>query len=93
MSINIAAIQTFADTDLLTLYRYALAQLALSESIEIEGRKITRSSIPYIIQAISYLEERINDANFAQAGGNVALVGFGEPSFTANPVSGTDSYS
>ena len=78
---------------MLTLFRYALAQLALSESIEIEGRKITRAQLPAIRETIQWLEERINDALYAQAGGNVALVQFGEPDFTANPSSGTDSFS
>lgn len=91
MAINISGLQTFADTDMVTLFRYAIAQLALSESIEIEGRKITRAQLPSLIQALQFFEERVNDALYAQAGGNVALAQFGEPDFTMNPQSGTDA--
>lgn len=90
--INIAALQQFTDTDMVTLFRWAIAQLALSESVEIEGRKITRAQLPSLQAALQFFEERVNDALYAQAGGNVAVAGFTDPAYTADVVnSGTSN--
>lgn len=90
MPINISAMQTFSDTDMVTLFRWAIAQLAISESVEIEGRKITRSQLPSLMAALQFWEQRVNDTLYSQAGGNVALVQFGSPSYTINPDGGSD---
>jgi len=59
LAITIANIQTYTDSDLRTLYRNALAQLAISKSTTVGGRTVTRSDIPSIIKALEYIEGRI----------------------------------
>jgi hypothetical protein len=73
--IDISSIQVFSDSDLLILYRSALAAVATGQSYQINGRQLTRADQHEIKDTIAWLEERINDANL---GSNVALVQFGD---------------
>jgi len=92
MSINVNALQTFSDTDMVTLFRWAIAQLALSESVEIEGRKITRAQLPALRDTLQFFEQRVNDDLYSQAGGNVAVAGFSDPAYTTDVInSGTSN--
>lgn len=85
-NINVNGLQTFTDSDMVTLFRWAIAQLALSESVEIEGRRITRAQLPALRDTLQFFEERVYDAQYAQAGGNVAVAGFGDPAYTVDVV-------
>lgn len=60
MAITIANVQTFTDAELLTLYRNAMAQLAVSESTTINGRTVRRSQLPQIRETLEWLERRID---------------------------------
>lgn len=82
MAINTNAVQSFTDQELLNLFRNALAQLAISEEVEVNGRRVRRSQIPSIRETITWLEQRINDDANGTAGGNIALAQFGDEAFS-----------
>ena len=69
---NIASIPDYSDADLLKAFRYGLVQLAISEEVTIAGRTVKRSQIPYIKDAIIWLESRIAAVGNSD-GGLIAL--------------------
>jgi hypothetical protein len=81
MSINVNNVPQYQDTDLLTLYRWALANGAAGQRRTIQGRDITFPTTAEIISTITWLEQRIqDDANAASgAPGNVSVVTFNDP--------------
>lgn len=78
MNIPIAQLQTFSDTDLLAIYRYALANGAFRQEVTINGRTLRVPDAKTCRETIAWLEVRIqDDANAASGeGGNVAVVTF-----------------
>lgn len=77
MAIDINGIQAFTDSELLTLYRWALANNAAGQSRTIEGRSVSFPPLADLMKAVDWLESRVN-ADSA-TGGGIALVSFGDP--------------
>ena len=77
-SSDISALPAYTDAELLTLYRWALANGAAGTSRTIgaggASRSYTFPSVEVIIKTIEWLESR----EAANGGGNIALVRFGE---------------
>jgi hypothetical protein len=81
MSINAAQLQTYLDSELLIIYRWALANGAAGTTRSIQGRSITFPSTKDIWKTIARLEQRIqDDANLLSGqSGNVSVVVFDDP--------------
>lgn len=78
MAIDHSSVQTHTDAQLLALYRDCLAKIALGQAYSINGRSFTRADMKTVMDAIDWLEERVEaDAAGEEGGGNV-LVQFGE---------------
>ena len=79
--IDVTAIPSYTDAQLLAAFRYGLLQLAVSQSVSIAGRTVQRSQLSEVKETIKWLEDRI-----AAAGGSsgIALV-------TLNTVSGNNN--
>ena len=76
MAINLDNVQTFTDSELLTLYRQAIAINAAGEERRLsDGRSIRFPSQAEIRKTIEWLEDRVNAAD---NDGN-ALLQFNEP--------------
>lgn len=78
MAINVDNLQTFTDAELLTLYRWCLANGAAGQSRSINGRNVQFPPLKDLMSAIDWLEGRINAASDS-AGGGIALVQVGQP--------------
>ena len=79
MAIDHTAVQTHTDAQLLALYRDCFAKIAIGQAYSINGRSFTRADMKTVMDAISWLEDRVEtDAAGVEGGGNV-LVQFGEP--------------
>ena len=81
MSINVSQLTTYSDADLLTIYRWALANGAAGQTRSVQGRSITFPSTKDIWDTITRLEHRIqDDANILSGqSGNVSVVTFDDP--------------
>ena len=81
MSINAAQLPTYLDTDLLAIYRWALANGAAGTTRSIQGRSITFPAVTEILKTIAWLEQRIQDDANLQSGaaGNTSFVVFDDP--------------
>lgn len=77
MAIDVDAVSTYTDAELLVLYRHCLATGAAGTTRQINGRMIQIPDIDKLMKLIDWLEARINTATDATAGG-IALVQFGE---------------
>jgi hypothetical protein len=76
-SSDIDNLPAFTDAQLVKLYRWGMANGAAGQSRTINGREITFPSMPDMITAIQWAEERINLVN---GGDGSAVVIFGDPS-------------
>lgn len=76
MSIN-TSVQTFTDTELLNLYRLALAKIAAGQSYQMNGRMLTNADLKDVREQIDWLEARINAAA-AGVDGDAVLGVYGE---------------
>jgi hypothetical protein len=81
MSINVAQLPTYSDSDLLTIYRWALANGAAGTTRNIGGNMISFPPTDKVISTIAWLEQRIqDDANqISGQSGNVSVVVFDDP--------------
>lgn len=78
MSINVDALQTFTDPELLKLYRWAMAVGAAGQTRTISGRSVTFPNVKDLRETIAWLEAR--GASSADGGGvDVALGTFLDP--------------
>jgi hypothetical protein len=73
MAIDISSLQTFSDSDLLKLYRWALATGAAGQSRTISGRSISFPNPKDLMDLIERLEARTS------TDGGSALGVFGDP--------------
>lgn len=80
-TIDISSLQNFSDTDLLTIYRYALATGGFRKTYMINGRSMEVPDVKTVMDTIAWLEARIqDDANQLDGvGGNVSVVQFNPP--------------
>ncbi len=76
MAIDVDALQTFTDAQLLKMYRWALAMNAAGQTRTIEGRTVTFPALNDLKNMIDWLEKRV--ASDSEGGGAV-LVEFGDP--------------
>jgi hypothetical protein len=74
---DITALPDYTDSELLKLYRSALANGWAGTSRTINGRSITFAGPKELRDTIEWLEERIN-ADSTDASGGIALVRYGE---------------
>lgn len=75
-TIDISSLQTFTDTDLLTIYRYAMATGGFRKMYNVNGRDIEVPDAQTVMNAIAWLEQRIEDDSNSAAGGMVSLAQF-----------------
>jgi hypothetical protein len=71
-----STLRTYTDAELLSLYRWAMANGAGGQTRTIGGRSITFPPLPDLMQAVTWLESRVNAAS--DDGGGIALVQYGE---------------
>lgn len=69
--IDLTAIPSYTDAQLLAAFRYGLLQLAISEEVTIAGRTVRRSQLEAVRETITWLELRILAAG--DSGGGIAL--------------------
>jgi hypothetical protein len=82
VTIDVASLQTFSDSELLTIYRNALATGAFRQEMHMQdGRMIRVPAQDQVLKTIAWLEKRIaDDASAADGtGGNVAFAKFADP--------------
>jgi len=79
--IDVSSLQTFSDSDLLTIYRYILATGGFRQEYSVNGRSFRAPDQDACIKTIAWLEQRIqDDANLQSGeGGNVVVVTFDQP--------------
>jgi hypothetical protein len=75
VSLNLSNLQEFTDDEIIKLLRHGIAHLAISQSVVINGRVITRAQMPAMLQALKAFEERQE----AATAGDIAVARFGEP--------------
>ena len=74
---DIAALPTYTDAELLSLYRWGLANNAAGQQRTINGRSVTFPTQTELLKTIEWLEGRVESAGDGE-GGNIALAQFGE---------------
>jgi hypothetical protein len=81
MSINASSLPCYSDCEMVTIYRWGLANAAAGQTRTINGRTISFPSTQDMIQTIIYFEQRIEDEKNALAGtsGGVSVVQFPDP--------------
>jgi sulfur carrier protein ThiS len=82
MAINFALIPNFTDAQMLQLFRYGVAQLAISEEVTLAGRTVRRAQLPELIAAMNLFESRVAVAN--NGGSLTALATLNDPDIGIN---------
>lgn len=78
MAIDASSLTSYSDSDLLTIYRWAMANGAAGQTRTINGRSVTFPALADMMKAIDWLEARVETAAATDAGGGNVLVKYGE---------------
>jgi hypothetical protein len=76
--INLANIPNYTDANMVTLLRYGIAQLAISEEVTVAGRHVRRADLPKLMDTLKIFEARVAATGDA-SGGQFALASLGNP--------------
>jgi hypothetical protein len=76
MMIDVTSVQKFTPQNMVDLFTNGLAQLSISQAIEINGRTYTRADIPGLEQQLLFWERR---AQIAAGGSMVSVARLSDP--------------